>query len=76
MTAIDLLREYLAASPEDRACVSPEMLSDLVDRAHCEAENARRAPQMVIDDPASFIDELHDLVTRRPRGRPRKSAQS
>jgi hypothetical protein len=48
----------------------------LVDRAHCEAENARRAPQMVIDDPASFIDELHDLVTRRPRGRPRKSAQS
>jgi hypothetical protein len=70
MTAVDLLREFLAAPPEDRACVSSEMLADLVDRAHREVEDARREPQLVIDDPAGFVDELHTLVTRRPRGRP------
>jgi hypothetical protein len=74
MNAVDLLREYLAASPEDQACVSNEMLADLVDRTHREVEDARRAPQAAWSDPAAFVAEMHDLVTRprRPRGRPRK----
>jgi hypothetical protein len=76
MTGTTLLKAYLDARPEEQACVSPAMLAEILFHADAEAQAARRAPQVVIDDPAGFIAEMHDLVTRRPRGRPRKPAHS
>jgi hypothetical protein len=76
MTGTTLLKAYLEAPPEEQACVSPAMLAEILFHADAEARAARRAPQIVWSDPAEFIDEMHDLVTRRPRGRPRKPTQS